>query len=237
MNTIIFDLDGTLLPLDRDKFIKLYFGKMSEFLEKKGIESKSVIKSILIGTEAMIRNNGDMTNEKRFWSVFHSDYGTEINNIEEILQSFYEKEFVHTKVATDKHNLAYESIEHLKEKGYKVILATNPLFPQIATYSRIDWAGLKPEDFSLVTTYENSSYAKPNKEYYKEILKKIDRKPSECMMIGNDVDEDMVVMEIGMDAFLLNENIINKNNKDLDYLKQGDFKSLFEYLKKLPDLN
>jgi len=31
--------------------------------------------------------------------------------------------------------------------GFRVALATNPIFPAIATEKRIRWAGLTPEDF------------------------------------------------------------------------------------------
>ena len=44
----------------------------------------------------------------------------------------------------------------VKELGLRAVLATNPIFPAVATRSRIRWAGLEPEDFELCTTYENS---------------------------------------------------------------------------------
>ena len=55
----------------------------------------------------------------------------------------------------------------------------------VATY----WAGLKPEDFELYTTYENTGYCKPNPKYYQDILERLDLTAQECMMVGNDIYE------------------------------------------------
>ena len=78
------------------------------------------------------------------------------------------------------------------------MLATNPLFPPTATQSRIRWAGLTPEDFEFITTYDNSSFCKPNPDYYREILGKLNLNAGECLMVGNDVGEDMIARTLGM---------------------------------------
>ena len=109
-------------------------------------------------------------------------------------------------------------------------LATNPIFPAVATESRIRWVGLEPEDFEIYTTYENIGYCKPNPEYYREILRRMDVKPEECLMVGNDVTEDMVAETIGMDVFLLTDCLINKEEKDISQYKQGSFAELVEFL-------
>ena len=118
----------------------------------------------------------------------------------------------------------------LKDKGYRVVLATNPLFPSIATESRIRWAGLEPSEFDLYTTYENTSYCKPNLDYYRDILKRINCRPEECLMVGNDVGEDMVVEALGMQAFLLTDCLINTQKKDITAYPHGSFEQLLSML-------
>ena len=85
----------------------------------------------------------------------------------------------------------------------------------------------------LYTTYENSNYCKPNPMYYKEILDKIGCKAEQCLMVGNDVDEDMVAQSIGMKVFLLTDTLINKQNKDISVYKNGSFDELKEYIETL----
>ena len=104
-----------------------------------------------------------------------------------------------------------------------MVLATNPIFPEIATRQRIKWAGLDIEDFELVTTYENSRFSKPNLNYYTDILAKINVDAKDCMMVGNDVSEDMVTTKLGMKVFLLTQDLINKNNEDINNYPHGNF--------------
>ncbi|MBQ1492474.1 MAG: HAD family hydrolase, partial [Blautia sp.] len=115
--------------------------------------------------------------------------------------------------------------------GARVILATNPLFPMVATYSRIRWAGLTPEDFELITTYDNSTTCKPNPAYYLEILEKTGLRPEECLMVGNDVGEDMVAETLGMKVFLLTDCLINLGKKDISAYPHGGFPELFDYFR------
>ena len=93
------------------------------------------------------------------------------------------------------------------------------------------WAGLEPEMFEAYTTYEDCHYCKPNQKYYLELLEKLDLKPEECMMVGNDFDEDIVPTEaLGMKGFLLTDCLINKNGVDISVYPQGNFEALKEYL-------
>ena len=110
------------------------------------------------------------------------------------------------------------------------MLATNPLFPAIATESRIRWAGLNKDDFELYTTYENSCFCKPNLDYYREILSRLGLQPEECLMVGNDVGDDMVARELGMQVFLLTDCLINKTNADLSQYPHGGFDELMAYI-------
>ena len=112
----------------------------------------------------------------------------------------------------------------------RIVLATNPLFPSIATESRMRWAGLAPDDFELYTTYENSSFCKPNPKYYEEILGKLGVSAEECLMVGNDVTEDMIAETLGMKVFLLTDCLINKENKDISAFVNGSFSELMEFL-------
>jgi HAD superfamily hydrolase (TIGR01549 family) len=236
MNTFLFDLDGTLLPMDQELFLKLYLKAISQKFIHFGLEPEKLINGILYGTKSMIENDGSVTNETCFWKAFTEFLGENVLQLESEFEKFYQNEFVLAKEATSRNPLAKECIKVLKEKGYKIIIATNPLFPKIATHTRLKWAGLDIDDFEMITTYENHRYCKPNLNYYKEILNKISKKPEECMMVGNDVKEDMCTMDLAMDTYLINDCIIPSDEFDLSNRKQGNFKEFFEYIKSLPSL-
>lgn len=231
MKTVLFDLDGTLLPMDQEIFLKAYFGGLVKKLAPHGYDPEMLVKSIWQGTAAMVRNDGSCRNEEAFWKSFAGIFGEGARDDEPVFADFYEHEFQKVREVCGHDPRAKEVVGWLKEKGCTVVLATNPLFPAVATESRIRWAGLEPSDFALYTTYENSSFCKPNLAYYREIMEKLHLDPKECIMVGNDVGEDMVTAELGMQVFLLKDCLINKTDADITPLPQGSFDELMEFLR------
>ena len=150
-----------------------------------------------------------------------------------VFEDFYRNEFQQAQKVCGYNPKAREAVEFARSLGFRVILATNPLFPSIATESRIRWAGLEPEDFEFYTTYENSNHCKPNPAYYQDILTRAQVKPEECMMVGNDTTEDLAAATLGISVFLLTDCLINQKSVDISQYPHGDFDALFNYLSSL----
>jgi len=230
IRTILFDLDGTLLPMDQDTFIQAYFGLLARKMAPLGYEPKRMIEAVYAGTGAMIKNDGSATNETVFWKVFCGVFGEQARADEPYFDAFYRNEFQQVKDACGFDERAAKLIERLKEKGYRLVLATNPLFPAVATRSRIRWAGLNADDFEWITTYENASFCKPNVKYYEEIIRKLELDPRQCLMVGNDVGEDMIAGKLGMKTFLLTDCLINRVEADVRMYPHGSFEALERYI-------
>ena len=233
ITTVLFDLDGTLLPMDQDLFVKSYFKRLAVKLAPLGYESKQLFECIWAGTAAMIRNDGRCTNEEAFWAVFSKIYGKEALKDQPAFDAFYENEFQNVAQDCGFTPKANETIQELKQLGLRLALATNPIFPAVATESRMRWAGLHQDDFELYTTYENCSYCKPNPAYYREILKQLKCTPEECLMVGNDVGDDMIAQSLGRKIFLLTDCLINRDNADLSVYPSGSFSELMDYVRSL----
>lgn len=62
------------------------------------------------------------------------------------------------------------------------------------------------------------------------MLRNIGCEPHECVMIGNDVGEDMVAKELGIKVFLLTDCIINRKNADITMYDKGGFDELIDWL-------
>ncbi len=231
ITTILFDLDGTLLPMDQDVFVKNYFKALATKLAAVGYEPKKLMDSIWTGTAAMVKNDGSISNESVFWNKFQEIYGDRIFNDKVLFDEFYHNEFQTVKACCGYNPKAAQAVAEIKNAGYRVALATNPIFPSIATESRIRWAGLEIDDFELYTTYENSSYCKPNPDYYRAIAQKLGVNPEECLMVGNDAIEDTAAQVAGMQVFLLTDCLINKNDADISAYPNGDFEQLLEFIK------
>ncbi len=231
--TVLFDLDGTLLPMDLEVFTKAYLGKITATLSAHGYEPKTLAHTIMKSTYEVIKNNGKKTNEELFWERAVSVYGKKILDDKKLFDEFYVEEFNSLKDTCGFNPKAAQTVRALKKQGKRVILATNPIFPAAATEWRIKWTGLSPDDFELITTYENSRFCKPNLEYYKDILRQCAIEPEECLMVGNDVSDDMPAQRLGMKVFLLTDCLINSVSADISKYPHGSFDALNEYIASL----
>ena len=233
IKVVMFDLDGTLLPMDQDIFVKVYFGGLGKKLEPFGYDAKKVADAVMHGVGAMIKNDGKETNEVVFWNKFAELLGEDVRKYTDVFEEYYNNEFQKVREVCGFSKHAKEVVSLVKEKGFRVVLATSPMFPKIATESRIKWAGLMPEDFEIYTTYEDYNFAKPSLGYYKDVISRLGVKPEECVMVGNDVLEDMISSELGVKTFLLTDCLINRKNLDYSKYEQGGFEELIEFIKNL----
>lgn len=190
LKAVFFDLDGTLLPLDEDLFIKLYFKLLCERLAPLGYEQEKLVKVIWGGTKKMYQNDGTITNEEAFWNNFKECYGEEKLKDKPYIDDFYLNEFNKVKASCGENPLAKEIVKFCKENNLLTILSTNPLFPKDGTLTRMSFVGLSNDDFDYITTYENSRYSKPNPKYFIELLNKYQLKPDEVILFGNNTYED-----------------------------------------------
>ena len=230
IKAILFDLDGTLLPMDQDAFIAAYIGGMAKKLAPYGYDPQLLAKTVWRGTAAMVANTGSKTNEAVFWDCFCSVFGENARLDEPIFIDFYENEFQQVANACGFTPEAAQCIAEIHKMGLCTVLATNPLFPAIATHSRVRWAGLQVSDFEHITTYENSCHCKPNPEYYRDILEKLNLSASECIMVGNDATEDLIAQSLGIPVFLLTDCLINKENRDISRVPHGGFAELMQFI-------
>ena len=233
ITTVMFDLDGTLLPMDLDVYLGYYFKLLIKKLVPCGYDPKKITDSIECAVEAMVQNDGSKTNEEAFWESHRRVMGEDADSSRPMLEDFYCNEFQQVKAVCGFMPEAKDILNFCRSKGLRVILATSPLYPRVATESRIRWAGLEPEDFDFITTYEDSHYCKPNPNYYREILKKLALSAEECLMVGNDVREDMIARDVGMDVFLLPKDLINRDHKDISQYPNGSLDDLKAYIEKI----
>lgn len=229
---VLFDLDGTLLPMDQEDFTKEYFKALSSAMYVHGYEPQDLIKAVWDGMKAMVKNNGNCTNEQAFWSSFSKSYGEKALSDKAQFDAFYKNGFNETHKICGFNPKAKETVDMIKGLNIKTAVATLPAFPSQAITSRIEWSGCSIDDFEFYTSYESCSYCKPNPLYYKEILSRLDCDANNCLMVGNNVDEDMIAESVGFKVFLLTDCLINENNKDISRFPKGSFEDLQNYISK-----
>jgi HAD superfamily hydrolase (TIGR01509 family) len=234
LQAILFDLDGTLLPMDNDYFTKTYFKLLAQTATRWGYnDPKLLTAAVWKGVEAMVRNDGACSNYDRFWQAFAGIMGEDSLKDLDKFSTFYENEFHAAKSATEPAPLARAVVELAHKKADKVILATNPIFPKNGDETRMSWIDLTMDDFDLVTDYQNSCHCKPNPVYYQDVLSQFNLDPAQCLMIGNDVQEDLQAAQaVGLPVYLLDDHLINRENAPIT-CPHSSYADLLRYLENL----
>ena len=236
MNTFLFDLDGTLLPMDMKLFEILYFEGLTKMFSNI-IDPKGLVSLIWASTKVMISNTENITNEAVFMTDLGKRIGEDLTVYQEKFDKYYETEFHKVKESTREVQCMKDSIYLLRTKGYKIVIATNPLFPKSAIHTRIRWAGFEPNEFDYVSTFETNHYCKPQIKYYQEVLKDINKSAEECIMVGNDVQEDLIVKTLGVKTYLITDNILHRTVEDIVTDYKGTYKDFYKFVLTLPDIS
>ena len=236
LDTILFDLDGTLAPFAQDEFIRVYFKALVSRVTPMGYKPDDMIDALWQGVSAMTGNDGSRTNRQIFWESFTQKLGIQALALENILNDFYAREFDSVRTVLRETADRGPLLRGLRERGYGLVLATNPIFPAVAVETRLGWVGLRPEDFDYVTTYENSRRSKPNPDYYRDILSHIGRQGENCLMAGNNPVDDAAALQAGISVYLVTDYMENPDGVPIEDYPHGGFRDLAASLERLPAL-
>lgn len=230
LKSLLLDLDGTLLPMETEKFVEHYMMALAPQV-KDFMEPQLFLKMLMSSTYEMINNtDGSLTNEQVFTQHFLSTTGIIKEGIWPVFDRFYLEVFPALKKHVQPTELAKEIVTIAKAQGRKIAIATNPVFPKTAIYERLNWLGLSDFPFDFISYYENSHFCKPQIEYYQEIVTRLGLAPSEAIMIGNDMQEDMVASKLGIDTYLLNDFPIDRGEPKYLVKQQGSLQELKQQL-------
>ena len=119
IKNILFDLDGTLLNMDQDKFLKLYTLSLYNTLkdEYKDIHELSYV--IETGVKLMFNNNGSKTNEKVFYEHFKNYHKDKTDYLLKRIEKYYDNEFIYAKEATSSSIYAPLLIKELNQNNFE----------------------------------------------------------------------------------------------------------------------
>lgn len=231
---IMSDLDNTLLPLyTQEKFVDIWFRDVAEKFREHGLNQAIALNAMNEGCRAMVFNKGQKLNIDVFYEVACERSGYTREELEPVMTDYYTSTFENVREIVRENPYALEIARLMREKADHAVIATMPMFPIEACDRRLSWVGLSASMFDLVTTYDYSSSCKPSEKYYAEILDDFGVKPSEALMIGNDVREDMEPCEqLGIETFLVTDHIIT-HNLPYSRFRQGNYPVLIEYLKSI----
>lgn len=206
IRAVLFDLDGTLLDIDLDRFLRAYFALLGPVLSDivdGAIEPEAALKAVMTSTLAMCESDDDRTNREVFESRFLELTGVDLTDPKASarIDRFYRDEFPGLRHSHGPRPGGIRAVEAARSAGLPIALATNPIFPLDAIEERMRWAGLDRDWFELVTSYETMDACKPNPRYFERIARSLGTDPAECLMVGDDPDLDLPASHTGMRTF------------------------------------
>ncbi len=191
--TLLLDLDDTLLDTHMEAFIPAYLQKLASFLAEH-IAADALMRQLMQGTQQMMANTDpSRTLREVFDEHFYPPLGLEREALLPTIERFYDEVFPTLQDLTRPRPPAVELVEWALAQGYRVVIATNPLFPRKAIEHRMRWAGLPPEKypFHLISSYETFHFTKPNPAYFAEILGLLGWPDDPVLVVGDDPDLDI----------------------------------------------
>ncbi|MBI1795042.1 MAG: DinB family protein [Chloroflexi bacterium] len=190
--TLLLDLDDTLLDTNMDAFVPAYFQALAKHL-KGHVQPESMLPALMSGTQLMLASDDPAhTLQEVFEADFYPKLGIPKEQLGDVIEQFYDEVFPTIGRVTKKREGAAELVDWAFAQGYRVAVATDPLFPRKATLHRIRWAGLEPERFDLVSSFETFHFSKSHPAYFAEVLGRLGWPDSPVLMVGNDVERDLV---------------------------------------------
>ena len=238
-DAFFFDLDGTLIDFNPNEFVKVYLGAAARYFKDLIPDSDYFVKSILDSTKVM-----EMTDTPKklalydFFDDFCQKFNSDCSTIIQRFRNFYNTDFnVVEKII---HPIPHaEKVLLFIRDNYptsKIVLSTNPVFPEVAIVKRINWGGLSENLFDYITHAENSYYCKGSLNYWIELAKKLNVRPEKTLVIGNDGARDMIAKKADFKTYFLTQTAENEHSLEKyppDY--KGSLESLLDLLNKKKD--
>ena len=189
---LLFDLDDTLLNTNIEAFIPAYFQALSEHMAPY-VSANVMLPALIAGTRLMLDSEDPAhTLQEIFEDDFYQKLGVQKREVAGALEEFYDNIFPGIESKTSRRPDSVPLMEWAFSRGYRVAIATDPLFPLKATHHRLRWAGLDPAQFEIVSSFENFHFSKSHTAYYAEMLGQLGWPDEPVLMVGNDADRDLM---------------------------------------------
>jgi len=209
---LLLDLDGTLINLDLDRFLKRYAELLAQWFAPE-VSPERFGPAFMEGVMAMMDGTGsDRVNGQRFYDRFCQRLGVDEEWARQRADRFYEEAYPTLHTMVQPIPAAPRLVEAARRHGWMVVVATQPFFPRTAIEQRLRWGGLDPQAFDYITHMDAFRASKPHPLFFQELCEAIGVPPSRCVMVGNDVHDDMLAASYGMATFLAKDFILRADH-------------------------
>jgi len=229
LKAILFDLDGTLINDSMATFLPPYFRALTKKVAHL-VPPDKFIAQLQASTRAMVaRTDLSLTMAEAFAADFFPKLGVAREILIPLFDDFYERDYPELRPYVQSIPESRGVVARAINLGYKTVIATMPVFPETAIRQRMEWGGIADFAYALVTDYQTMHASKPHTAYYREIAAMIGCAPEDCVMVGNEVENDMLpAKRAGMKTFWITD--VGEFPTDVPADWRGTLKDLGELL-------
>jgi FMN phosphatase YigB (HAD superfamily) len=227
--TLLLDLDDTLLDTNLEAFVPAYFQALSQHMAGH-VPPNAMLRALVNGMHLMNENeNPTRTLQEVFEDYFYPNLGLSKEELLDVVEEFYDEVFPtlgdHTRIRPD----AAAFIEWTLSRGFRIAIATDPLMPRKATYHRVRWAGLDPDQLELISTFDHFHFSKTHPSYYAEVLGRLGWPDGPALMVGNDVARDLApAHRLGLATYLIDGDFASSPGFEAGHGKLTDLRPWLE---------
>lgn len=233
IQAILFDLDGTLVDVDMNRFVPSYLRRLTEYMRAQ-VNPAQAIQTLHHAVAAMFANtDANRTLESILLDVLDSELAISPELYAASLEQLCQNDLEELRPLVTGHPLSPQLIESSLNNGWEVVLATNPIFPRVVIDARLAWGELSSEDFHHVTAYETAHFCKPSALFFEEVLQQLQLPAEACLMVGNDTLHDLSASQVGMQTCLLTPWSIKRSEAHFKADWQGCHEELLALLESI----
>jgi hypothetical protein len=126
------------------------------------------------------------------------------NSLVPAFQQFYESGLAELRLSTEPQPATLDLVRWSSDAGYTLVVAADPVTHSQTIRQYMRQGGLQPDGhpFRMLASLESMHFAKPHPHYYDEILARIDVRPDEALMVGDDWQADIqAAARAGLNTF------------------------------------
>lgn len=234
---LLLDLDDTLLKNNIDEFLPEYLRVFSRYLGD-AIDPQRFVESLMAGSQAMVQNRQpDCTLKEVFDSIFFPLAGLTPNEFQPVADRFYQEKFPDLHYLTESVPQAVGMVNEAVQRGYRLAVTTNPLFPLTAILQRLKWANLPADQYpyDLISSYETFHFTKPDPAYFAEVLGRLGWPDGSVIVVGDDLQRDIVpARALGLAGYWVDPYKTHEQPDDLPHLGHGSLEGLLGWIDSSP---
>ncbi len=199
LRALLLDLDGTLLDLDGDWFLEEYLAALSEWMAPVVDPGRFAEALWSAAIPVMVDRAGHpgRSNRDVLWQALSDTLQVDPAVLQERFGVFVDGDLTQIAPGGAAREGAHELVAAGRAGGFKLAVATMPIYPRRVVDERLRRANLQDVPWDLVATDAMES-VKPHPAYYQELADRLGVSPPECLMVGDDYFRDIAARRVGM---------------------------------------